>query len=447
MKSKIPCLKNVLSETNTDVALLTETHLTEDKGPLLEGYTFFGKARQGRKGGGVGILVKNDKKSIIAPHYSSRDLEILWVSISRKLAKPLYIGTYYGKQETTCNKTTIQKEMDDLCEEILELGQEGEVVICMDANAKVGLLGEDVSRNGKLIQNVFKECKVEIMNGTAKCDGLITRQNRKRPEERSAIDLVAATYQASQWIGSMRIDEAGDFRMRGVNESDHNTIVIDVNISKIEKQKTHKRAVWNIKAPPEKFAAFREKLGVMESKAHQTMSCKLQTMTERYASWERLLYKSAISTIGKTTITSGNTPKTSQAIKTLREERKQKKKDFEMERCPLKKKERLKEYVEKQKEVKEQAVEEESERIKKRFEKMSQNGNTGNFWKERKKMKGDDNSSWLITKDENGNRIYDPVLNKRNIYMFFVFVIIEETVVNSKQNSQTINIQCEMQMS
>ena len=62
-------------------------------------------------------------------------------------------------------------------------------------------------------------------------------------------------------------------------------------------------------------------------------------------------------------------------------------------------------------------------------------------------MKGDDNSSWLITKDENGNRIYDPVLNKRNIYMFFVFVIIEETVVNSKQNSQTINIQCEMQMS
>ena len=67
IKSKIPCLKNVFSETNPDIALLSETHLTEDKGLCVEGYTFFGRARKEGKGGGVGIFVKNDKKSIIAP--------------------------------------------------------------------------------------------------------------------------------------------------------------------------------------------------------------------------------------------------------------------------------------------------------------------------------------------------------------------------------------------
>ena len=72
---------------------------------------------------------------------------------------------------------------------------------------------------------------MEVINGTEKCKGSVTRQNRKNEAEKSAIDLVAATYQASQWIISMVIDEIGDYRMRNKNESDHNTILIDVEVN------------------------------------------------------------------------------------------------------------------------------------------------------------------------------------------------------------------------
>ena len=277
---------------------------------------------------------------------------------------PVFIGTYYGKQETTCHKATIQEEMENLSEEILELRREGEVVLCMDANAKVGLLGEEMSRNGRLINNVFQECEMKIINGTEKCKGSITRQNRKRPEENSAIDFIVSSYQASQWITEVKIDEAGDFRMRGINESDHNTILIDVNITKLQKQKHDKRTIWNLKAPPEKFADFRLKLDALTTRANTMMSSKQKSMTERYSSWEKLVYKSAMSTIGKTTVAIGRPPRISEAMKVLRKERKQKKKEFEEEKCPIKKKEKLHEYITKQHEVNEEAVNEESERIK-----------------------------------------------------------------------------------
>ena len=90
---------------------MTETHLTEDKGVNVQGYTFFGKSRKEGKGGGVGIFINNSHKPNMAPHYTTRDLEILWISVSRKCAKPIYIGVYYGKQETTCSRNDIQSEM------------------------------------------------------------------------------------------------------------------------------------------------------------------------------------------------------------------------------------------------------------------------------------------------------------------------------------------------
>ena len=70
LRSKIPCVNDVLAEVKPTIALLTETHLPDNKGLKLEGYTFFGKKREGKTGGGVGILVRNDIRSSAAawPH-------------------------------------------------------------------------------------------------------------------------------------------------------------------------------------------------------------------------------------------------------------------------------------------------------------------------------------------------------------------------------------------
>ena len=47
-----------------------------------------------------------------------------------------------------------------LSEEIAEIKNGGEMLLCMDANAKIGLMGETKSRNGKLIEEVFEQNEI-----------------------------------------------------------------------------------------------------------------------------------------------------------------------------------------------------------------------------------------------------------------------------------------------
>ena len=62
----------------------------------------------------------------------------------------------------------------------------------MDANAKIGLMEEEVTRNGRLMMGLLVECEMEVMNKHDTCIGPIIRQNRKKQEEISAIDLIIA---------------------------------------------------------------------------------------------------------------------------------------------------------------------------------------------------------------------------------------------------------------
>ena len=57
---------------------------------------------------------------------------------------------------------------------------------------------------------------------------------------------------------------------------------------------------------------------------------------------------------------------------------------------------------------------EEVERMKIRFEKMMSEGVNG-FWRERRLMKRDETDEWIIMKNEEGKRIFDPEENKETI--------------------------------
>ena len=159
-------------------------------------------ARQELKEGvGEWVFVLKIAKNNVAPHYSERPIEILWVSLARKHQKPLYFGVYYGVQEST-SVESVRTEMAHLAEEIAEMKNEGEVILCMDANAKTGLMGEEPSRNGRMMQEVFEECGIVVMNKTGKCKGVVTRQNRSKEEEKSAnpwMNKQRDSYEPSAW--------------------------------------------------------------------------------------------------------------------------------------------------------------------------------------------------------------------------------------------------------
>ena len=120
LKHKRPSLIEVLESEKPDLFLLTETLLSSDTNIEIEGYTFISKARLNQNGGGIGILIANYRKTVLRPHTSDRSIDILWVSLQKKNDKPLFIGCYYGKQESRCTKDEIVNEMDLLLKEIEE---------------------------------------------------------------------------------------------------------------------------------------------------------------------------------------------------------------------------------------------------------------------------------------------------------------------------------------
>ena len=123
----------------------------------------------------------------------------------------------------------------------------------MDANAKIGLMREEVSRNGRLMIALLEECEMEVMNERDICQGTITRQNRRKEVEKSAIDLIIASYEASSWFSEMKIDEIGEYRIRNKNDSDHNTIIANIKMGKLRKDNIDQVTDWNFKAPEEKW--------------------------------------------------------------------------------------------------------------------------------------------------------------------------------------------------
>ena len=153
----------------------------------------------------------------------------------------------------------------------------------------------------------------------------------------------------------------GEYRMRGVNDSDHNTIIIDITVPNTTRQITSQQTSWNIRASEEKFAAFRKKLAESVNDAEKIMSESSTSITVRYKQWEKLLYKAAISTIGKTTTKNGKNMLASKDMKKLRSERRQLKREFERETSPSKKGEKMRQYIQKQRDIKEKEAEEQKE--------------------------------------------------------------------------------------
>ena len=112
------------------------------------------------------------------------------------------VGVYYGKQESRTTKEEINKEMYLLKEEITEMSNEGEIILAMDGNAKIGILGEQISRNGMMLLDVFKTVNLSVINLSNKCSGKITRKNTKDNNEISAINFVVVSAEAEEWIES-----------------------------------------------------------------------------------------------------------------------------------------------------------------------------------------------------------------------------------------------------
>ena len=412
-------MTEILLQEQPDVCLLTETQLRSNINEQINGYTLYNRKREEKLGGGVAILIRNDKKHCIACHISDRNIECIWISVRKSASPPFFIGTYYGKQETRTTTLEIEREMQLLKEEIMEMSNEGEILLIMDGNAKIGLLNEPISRNGRYLLQVIDETNLKVMNKSDKCIGKITRKNTKNDNEYSAIDFVLASENTETWIKDIKIDEDGLLKVKGKNETDHNSILVNVNIKGIDKLKPTTITNWNIKAGPDKWKKYEEQISMITPKATQIITDTNIDLKKRYKKWYSLLEDTARKTLGKTTRKAVKKVHESSNLKTLNKEKKALKKQIENERSLEEKTKQIEKYRRLQDKTRGEIHTEKAKIVQRKFENIIEDGSNNALWKEKKSLSRNPVLENAIIKDKDGIRQYNPADIKRHTANYY----------------------------
>ena len=408
LKGKKTGLTEILLQEQPHVCLLTETQLRSNINVQVKGYTFYSKKREEKLGGGVAILIRNDKRFSVACHMSERNIECMWISIRKSGLPPFFIGTYYGKQETRTSVCQIETEMHLLKEELLETLKEGELLLVMDGNAKIGILNEPVSRNGRHLLKVIEDTNLIIMNKSDKCCGKITRQNTKKASEFSAIDFVLTSENAEKWINDILIDENGLYKIKGKNETDHNTILINLCMRNIDNLRPSKTTNWNLRAGPEKWKEYERELRERTVTATNIINDPSIDINQRYKKWYKQIEDAARKTIGKTTFKEKTRISISKTLRELNEEKKAIKQQIKTGKTNDGRKSLIEMYKKLQEKAKNEIHKEKIDLVKRKYEKIINDGSNNALWKEKKSLSRNPALENLIIKDKDGNRQYTP---------------------------------------
>ena len=115
---------------------------------------------------------------------------------------------------------------------------ECDIILAGDFNAKLAIskatCTQKKSRNGKMLQKMISEYYLLPVNLNAD-HGIWTRTNRKIKTERSIIDYIMVSPRITKGITTIIVDEESHLRIRGKNETDHNTLLTTLKINDTRK--------------------------------------------------------------------------------------------------------------------------------------------------------------------------------------------------------------------
>ena len=234
--SKIDEFKTIIDADNPHIIIVTETKTA--KCPKLKNHDWINQTKPNKSGG---IAMRKD----IAMNATEVDIEtqpgmeILWCKLINNMDK-IYIGAYYGKQENE-KLETVEREFSLLTTQIIRLKQDGHIILAGDFNAKIEINDknqtiQNQSRNGRLLKQTMEMTQTTPIT-TESNWGKWTRVNRHKTEERSIIDYIVTDQEIAKKVTWMLIDETGNHRPKGKNETDHNTIILEIKIEQKKKEK------------------------------------------------------------------------------------------------------------------------------------------------------------------------------------------------------------------
>ena len=243
LKNKVESLKSNINKLKIGIFTVQETNFVK-KGKLkVEGFEIFESIRK-KSGGGTILGAHKDLKPILIEEYSEEfELVVIEVSV---VGKVIRVMTGYGPQETWSSEQRMPFFMT-LEEEITMAELAGRsILICMDANSKMGPqhIPEDphtISENGRVLEGILERHALTVANGIrGKFSGVITRaRTTKDHKEQSAIDLVCISQDLIEELSSISIDEEKVYCLESIrrtkkgiqtSKSDHNSIISRFNI-------------------------------------------------------------------------------------------------------------------------------------------------------------------------------------------------------------------------
>ena len=408
---KVTSLITAARTAKAHIIGLAETKLNKTH-PRVEGYEWINKPRNNRRGGGVAMLIREDIYHQIetVDDLEDQDQEILWIKLNTTKSK-VFIGIFYGPQEK-CSNEEAERQYAQITSQINKLKSKGEVILMGDFNAKLEIDKENVkqelSRNGKHMLSMLNVTNTTPI--TLHADVGIGTRARKRKDiiEKSIIDYVIMTSEIEKNTNLVHIDEAGIYKLKGKEETDHNTIILEVEIP--TKKKITKNSITNYK-DSEGWHKFNK---AFEKKCNDCPP-------SNYDEYENILKKIIKSSFKTITVEKGNYKyKKSDLAKQLKKDKKVAKKDFEKAKQENKY-EKLEIYLEKQKLLRNELETNEKQRVEDRINLIIKEGGAGSdhFWKIRRKImsQGRNETYDLITED--GTQITDPEKSKELIADFY----------------------------
>ena len=181
----------------------------------LKGYKSYTNNRKEKSGGGIEIMIrKNMENRTVKVSEGNQDVEELTIRTETK-KRTINIISMYGKIEGRESSEKIKEQFSHIKELIKTIENSGEDYILIgDLNAKIGNKEDGIKGNkegknnaGKALLKLEEEVKGVIVNKTRKCNGLWTRVNTQKENEKSVLDYVLTNENIFEDTKEMKIDE------------------------------------------------------------------------------------------------------------------------------------------------------------------------------------------------------------------------------------------------
>ena len=252
-----------------------------------------------------------------------------------------------------------------------------------DFNAKIGNDEKGIQNGDKqiainaiMLRDLIEKYDLTIVNNEPVCCAKWTRISTPNQNQKSILDYVICSSPLKYYIQEMIIDEEENYRLKGKNQSDHNTIMITINKKLNQKNKQNK--IWKINEKTD-WKKYEEKL---KTELHYYKVTA--DITESNNNLSKLILYTAEQTVGNIYIDSNNyrIKKLRKPLGARKKEEKRKYKKAIASRSPEEIRKTLNNYKVAQRNCIQLINEHEAKSIESRLTQISKSGGTNSkpFW-------------------------------------------------------------------